>query len=180
MVRFDWNDQNTAELRRLRNDGASFSQIARSIGCPSRNAVIGKAHRLGLDGVARPAAKVASIPPLKSPEKQNIRPQNIARKAQRRAEERREMFEEIADKAIQKFEATVAVSAEPVRFLERGLFQCAFPAAGWDAAHITEKRCCGAPTTRLTSYCARCEAVVYAPARQRDAVTKQVTRGVLV
>lgn len=162
MKGFNWNEQNTAELRRLRGQGASFSQIARSIGCPSRNAVIGKAHRLGLDRVARPAAKVASIPPLKSPEKENIRPQNIARKAQRRAEERREMFEEIADKAIQKFEATVAVSPEPVRFLDRGHFQCAMPQPGWDDAPVTEKMVCGAPVVAATSWCRACLQIVSA------------------
>lgn len=162
MSRFDWNDQNTAELRRLRSEGASFSQIARSIGCPSRSAVIGKANRLGLAPIARPAAKAVSLPPLKAPAKQNVRPQNIARKARRRDEERREMFEEIADKAVEKFEATVAASPKPVPFLARSPFQCAMPQPGWDDAPVSEKMVCGAPVVAGTSWCPACLRVVSA------------------
>lgn len=162
MGRFAWTEQNTAELRRLRGEGASFAQIAAEIGCPSRSAVIGKAHRLGLETVKRPAVKVASIPPLKAPAKQNVRPQNIARKAQRRDEERREMFEEIADKAVQKFEATVAASPKPVPFLARSPFQCAMPQPGWDDAPVSEKMVCGAPVVAGTSWCPACLRVVSA------------------
>lgn len=175
MSRFDWNEQNTAELRRLRGEGVSFAQIAKAIDCPSRSAVIGKAHRLGLETVTRPTAKVASIPLPKVPAKQSVRSQNIARKPQRRHEERREMFEEIADKAIQKFEATVAVSAEPVRFLERGHFQCAMPQPGWDDAPVTEKMVCGAPVSAGTSWCPSCLRVVSAS----ESFTRYKTRAAL-
>lgn len=43
-----WNDANTAELIRLWPEGWSASEIARRIGGLSRNAVIGKVHRIGL------------------------------------------------------------------------------------------------------------------------------------
>lgn len=44
---FAWNDQRVDLLRRLYADGLSASQMAAQLGC-SRNAVIGKAHRLEL------------------------------------------------------------------------------------------------------------------------------------
>lgn len=45
-----WTDEQIATLKRMRATGHSFSQVARAIGGGmSRNAVIGKAHRLGLD-----------------------------------------------------------------------------------------------------------------------------------
>ncbi|MEM0907525.1 MAG: GcrA family cell cycle regulator, partial [Pseudomonadota bacterium] len=43
-----WTDERIEELRKLWADGLSASQIADSLGGVSRNAVIGKIHRLGL------------------------------------------------------------------------------------------------------------------------------------
>jgi len=43
-----WTDENVELLKKLWADGLSASQIARKIGEVTRNAVIGKVHRLGL------------------------------------------------------------------------------------------------------------------------------------
>jgi|TARA_Y100000389_G_scaffold200131_1_gene239934 GcrA cell cycle regulator len=43
-----WNDQKVAKLKELWGSGSTASQIAEIIGGISRNAVIGKAHRLNL------------------------------------------------------------------------------------------------------------------------------------
>lgn len=43
-----WSDEKTDEMRGLWSEGHSASAIATRIGAPSRNAVIGKLHRLGL------------------------------------------------------------------------------------------------------------------------------------
>lgn len=45
-----WTDDRVAVLRKLWGDGFSASQIANELGGVTRNAVIGKAHRLGLSG----------------------------------------------------------------------------------------------------------------------------------
>jgi GcrA cell cycle regulator len=45
-----WTDERIDELRKLWADGLTASQIASSLGGISRNAVIGKIHRLGLSG----------------------------------------------------------------------------------------------------------------------------------
>ena len=47
-MNFAWDDAADAELRKLRADSQSFSQCAAQIGC-TRNAAIGRAHRLGID-----------------------------------------------------------------------------------------------------------------------------------
>ncbi|WP_375464079.1 GcrA family cell cycle regulator [uncultured Methylobacterium sp.] len=47
-----WTDERVALLRRLWEDGQSASKIAAQLGGVSRNAVIGKVHRLGLSGRA--------------------------------------------------------------------------------------------------------------------------------
>jgi len=45
----DWNDERTAALKQMWMEGMSASQVARQLGGVSRNAVIGKVHRLGLN-----------------------------------------------------------------------------------------------------------------------------------
>lgn len=45
----DWTDDRIATLKRLWAEGRSATYIAEEIGGISRNAVIGKAHRLGLE-----------------------------------------------------------------------------------------------------------------------------------
>lgn len=48
----DWTPERDAELRKLWADGLSASQIAGRLGSVTRNAVLGKVHRLGLAGRA--------------------------------------------------------------------------------------------------------------------------------
>ncbi len=50
-----WTDERVEQLKQLWTDGLSASQIARQLGGVTRNAVIGKVHRLGLAGRATPA-----------------------------------------------------------------------------------------------------------------------------
>lgn len=51
-----WTDERVAVLARLWGDGLSASQIAAQLGGVTRNAVIGKVHRLGLSGRNKAAA----------------------------------------------------------------------------------------------------------------------------
>ena len=48
-----WTDDRVDLLRKLWTDGLSASQIAAELGGVTRNAVIGKVHRLGLSGRAK-------------------------------------------------------------------------------------------------------------------------------
>src|SRR5271166_4315209 len=50
-----WTDERVEQLKSLWTEGLSASQIARVLGNVTRNAVIGKVHRLGLAGRAAPA-----------------------------------------------------------------------------------------------------------------------------
>lgn len=54
-----WNEERVEQLKKLWSEGLSASQIAARLGEVTRNAVIGKVHRLGLAGratVSRPKA----------------------------------------------------------------------------------------------------------------------------
>jgi GcrA cell cycle regulator len=50
-----WTDDRVATLRKLWTEGLSAAQIAKQLGGVTRNAVIGKVHRLGLAGRATPS-----------------------------------------------------------------------------------------------------------------------------
>ena len=50
-----WTDERVTLLRKLWAEGLSASQIAKQLGGVTRNAVIGKVHRLGLAGRATPS-----------------------------------------------------------------------------------------------------------------------------
>ena len=57
MTDLSWTDERVELLKKLWADGLSASQIATELGGVTRNAVIGKVHRLGLSGRAKtPAA----------------------------------------------------------------------------------------------------------------------------
>src|SRR5262249_2718603 len=62
-----WTDERVETLKKLWTDGLSASQIAAELGGITRNAVIGKVHRLGLSGRAKspssPAPRPRKAPP---------------------------------------------------------------------------------------------------------------------
>ena len=49
----NWTDERVEKLKKLWSEGLSASQIAAQLGGVSRNAVIGKVHRLCLPGRAK-------------------------------------------------------------------------------------------------------------------------------
>ncbi len=54
-----WTDERVELLKKLWSDGLSASQIAAELGGITRNAVIGKVHRLGLSGRAKSTSSAA-------------------------------------------------------------------------------------------------------------------------
>ena len=52
----NWTDERVELLKKLWADGLSASQIAAQLGGVTRNAVIGKVHRLSLSGRAKPSS----------------------------------------------------------------------------------------------------------------------------
>ena len=63
-----WTDERVETLKKMWGEGQSASQIAKELGGVTRNAVIGKVHRLGLSnrtatGTAKPAESAAKAKP---------------------------------------------------------------------------------------------------------------------
>jgi GcrA cell cycle regulator len=59
----NWTDERVEKLKKLWSEGLSASQIAAQLGGVSRNAVIGKVHRLNLPGRAKSGGSTASRSP---------------------------------------------------------------------------------------------------------------------
>ncbi|WP_218033317.1 GcrA family cell cycle regulator, partial [Novosphingobium sediminis] len=65
-----WTDERIEKLTKMWEGGATASQIAEELGGVSRNAVIGKAHRLGLKArpsPVKPNEKSEAAPAAKAP-----------------------------------------------------------------------------------------------------------------
>ncbi|MDB5445644.1 MAG: GcrA cell cycle regulator [Phenylobacterium sp.] len=64
-----WTDERVDLLKTLWAEGASCSQIAKQIGGTTRNAVIGKVHRMGLQGRDTPRQPGRIVPASVAPAK---------------------------------------------------------------------------------------------------------------
>ena len=62
MTVLTWTDDRVEQLKKLWEGGLSASQIAAELGNVTRNAVIGKVHRLGLSGRAKSPSSAAPRP----------------------------------------------------------------------------------------------------------------------
>lgn len=67
MTTMQWTDERVEKLKRLWAEGLSASQIAAQLGGVSRNAVIGKVHRLNLPGRAKAGGSSSAARPAKRP-----------------------------------------------------------------------------------------------------------------
>ncbi|MFP3382395.1 GcrA family cell cycle regulator [Tritonibacter sp. SIMBA_163] len=74
-----WTDERVELLKKMWGEGQSASQIAKELGGVTRNAVIGKVHRLGLSNrtttsSSKPAAEAKEKPAPKAPPKPKVQP----------------------------------------------------------------------------------------------------------
>ncbi|MBB1249161.1 MULTISPECIES: GcrA family cell cycle regulator [unclassified Rhizobium] len=74
----NWTDERVERLKKLWSEGLSASQIAAQLGGVSRNAVIGKVHRLNLPG----RAKSGGAAPSRAPKRPAAAQPTAARPAQ--------------------------------------------------------------------------------------------------
>ncbi|EAR51495.1 hypothetical protein OG2516_17281 [Oceanicola granulosus HTCC2516] len=62
-----WTDERVELLKKMWSEGQSASQIAKELGGVTRNAVIGKVHRLGLSNRTGPGPAAAAAPAQPAP-----------------------------------------------------------------------------------------------------------------
>ncbi len=148
-----WTDDRVEALKKLWLEGHSASQIAKQLGGVTRNAVIGKVHRMGLSGRAAPSqpARPATFKTAKP-----VRPAPAPQPAVRRCE------------PVAPAPGVVAVPARPERaeapgsatVLTLGSSMCKWPIGDPSTDGFTF---CGGRATQ-GPYCATHAAVAYQPA----------------
>ena len=79
MTQMSWTDERIERLKTLWSQGVTASHIADELGGVSRNAVIGKAHRLGLQ--SRPSPVKPNEPETPAPPPQKAKAEKAAPKA---------------------------------------------------------------------------------------------------
>lgn len=107
-----WTDERIATLTKMWEGGATASQIADELGGVSRNAVIGKAHRLGLKARPSPvkANEPKAAPRTKEPEAKSPPAATASRPAFKAPEREVDKPEEAADTTV----ATPATPSQPL------------------------------------------------------------------
>lgn len=150
-----WTDERVERLKTLWAEGLSASQIASELGGVTRNAVIGKVHRLGLSGRVTTAAKP------RAPRAPRL--QRSARFGAIGSVRHRSNLA-LASPDIEYVEEDVVVSAEIVplaRYLTLAELEpssCRWPIG--DPAS-SDFRFCGAPALPGQSYCGLCARKAY-------------------
>lgn len=170
-----WTEERVEALKKLWGDGLSASQIAGQLGGVTRNAVIGKVHRLGLSGRTKATTSVPRMPRQKparpmSPPRPQSQPMSIgatALKAQPRPEAEAAPLAEPAP-AIPFPAPDVSLRVSIMQLNER---TCRWPIG--DPAR-DDFRFCGAASDVGVPYCKYHCAIAYQPSQDRRREKKVV------
>ena len=169
----NWTDERVEKLKKLWSEGLSASQIAAQLGGVSRNAVIGKVHRLNLPGRAKAggsttATRAAKRPAATTPRVANF-PARTATRTVARAAGAALLNEEVEIDGIE--EVTVAPSRSVVLPISRKLA----------LTELTERTCkwpigdplnddfhfCGNESPDNSPYCTYHQRLAYQPSAER-------------
>lgn len=91
-----WTDDQVEELKRLWNEGLTTGEIGKALGV-SKNAVVGKAHRLGLNSRPSPIRRTDDETEQAAPAPQKTEPKEPAKKASQKAEKHKEKLFTVND-----------------------------------------------------------------------------------
>ncbi|MDX3805246.1 GcrA family cell cycle regulator [Bosea thiooxidans] len=171
-----WTDERVELLKKLWSDGLSASQIAAELGNVTRNAVIGKVHRLGLSGRAKSAATPAAprnAAPRKAPARSPSHPMGNAAAVTRGAHALAPHFATEAEVEIEAEQAplpsedVVIPFSERVTIMELREYMCRWPMGDPTSPDF---RFCGARSQTGLPYCSYHSRIAYQPAadRRRD------------
>jgi GcrA cell cycle regulator len=149
-----WTPEQDAELIRLRQEGAPYSEIGRTLGV-GRNAAIGRAYRLQRAGVEFPVAAakpraVAKPKPKREPRMRSHAPRPVATPAENTGwgalagTTERKAWRVIDCEVWQPLDG-----AQPVSLVDRAPCACAWPVAGQGADTLA----CGEAVKTGSSYC---------------------------
>jgi GcrA cell cycle regulator len=181
-----WTEDRVATLTKLWADGLSASQIAKQLGGVTRNAVIGKVHRLGLSGRAKPTkpkAQPKSATPRKpraSSRAARSRPKTTATAAAPRSASKPTVKTVATKFAPLPVPTEAPVDAQPLKdgsyatILTLTEHMCKWPIGDPTS---DEFRFCGRKTDVDEPYCKAHSMVAYQPSRRRNSSGKMISVG---
>lgn len=170
-----WSDERVERLKALWADGVSASQIAGELGGVTRNAVIGKVHRLGLSGLAKSPSSSSAPRPRK------------ARAAAQPAAPRRKLGRVCSNAWVWCNPVSAPAAPEPAPELNAGKLYALFPpekrrtllelgahTCRWPVGEpgSGDFFFCGADTFEDLPYCLRCSGWAYNAAARSPRVTQ--------
>ena len=175
-----WTDEIVEQLKQHWMDGKSASQIAGLLGNGmTRNAVIGKVHRLGLAGRAKTPSSGAARPrravPPPAHRVAGLRPGSAAPRIVRGATALAIAPQALAEVDEPEFESVVVPMSLRVTIVELKESMCRWPLG--DPAD-SEFRYCGSPTAS-GPYCAYHAGLAYQPAQEHRRDRVRVRRTLL-
>jgi len=167
-----WTDDRVATLTKLWADGLSASQIAKQLGGVTRNAVIGKVHRLGLSGRAKPssparkaaARKTAASSASRARAASKSKPKSVRAPSVPRAP--RVVVKAPVPPPPPPLEAKPMSNGEFATIMTITEHMCKWPIGDPGADNF---RFCGRKTDPEEPYCLAHSRVAYQPSRRRGA-----------
>ena len=160
MTVLTWSDERVEQLRKLWEAGLSASQIAAELGNVTRNAVIGKVHRLGLSGRAKSPASAAPRPRKARPAQHIVR---VTRPVSRGNTALAQAFEVELEPDPIAFDNVVPMG-QRLSLLELNEATCHWPVGDPSSADFFF---CGGKALPGLPYCAHHSRVAYQPAGDR-------------
>jgi GcrA cell cycle regulator len=168
MTVLTWSDDRVEQLKKLWEAGLSASQIAAELGSVTRNAVIGKVHRLGLSGRAKSPSSAAPRQRKARPAQHMMRPRPVSRGNTALAH----AFEVELEPDPIAFDNVVPIS-QRLSLLELNEATCHWPIG--DPAS-SEFFFCGGKALTSLPYCAYHSRIAYQPAGDRRRQPPKQTR----
>src|SRR5947209_18216998 len=160
MTVLTWTDDRVEHLDILCEGGLSASQIAAELGNVTRNAVIGKVHRLGLSGRAKSPSSAAPRQRKARPGQQMMR---VARPVSRGNTALAHAFDVEMEPDPVAYDNVVPMS-QRLSLLELNEATCHWPIGDPSS---TEFFFCGGKALAALPYCAHHSRVAYQPAADR-------------
>ena len=157
-----WTDERVETLKKLWTDGLSASQIAAELGGITRNAVIGKVHRLGLSGRAKSPSSAAPRPRKARPHAHMLRVSRPSIRGNTALAQAYELDVELEPELVDN----VIPIGQRRTLLELNEETCRWPIG--DPGH-PDFFFCGGQTITGLPYCAYHSRVAYQPAHMRRA-----------
>src|SRR4030095_7347584 len=160
MTVLTWSDDRVEQLKKLWESGLSASQIAAGLGNVTRNAVIGKVHRLCLAGRAKAPSSAAPLQRKARPAQHMMR---VSRPASRGNTALAHAFEVELEPDPIAFDNVVPMS-QRLSLLELNEAPCHWPVGDPSSPEFFF---CGGNALAGLPYCAHHSRVAYQPASDR-------------